>query len=106
MMNYGQSAGLERCIDDRAAGVVAPGQIADVHFADFMADPVAEVEKIYRHWGWELSEEARLKMTEFMAAKPKGKHGKHEYAYSEVIDMDRERERFKRYMDHYNITPE
>lgn len=106
MMNYGQCAGLEKCIDDRAAGVVAPEQIADVHFTDFMADPVAEVEKLYRHWGWKLPDEAARRMTAFMAAKPKGKHGKHEYAYSEVIDLDRERERFRRYMDHYNIAPE
>lgn len=106
MMNYGQCAALEKCIADREAGRVPAGQIADIHFSDFMADPVAQVERLYRQWGWELSGEARERMTRFMAAKPKGKHGKHVYAYEEVIDLELERERFSRYMDYYNIAPE
>ena len=105
-MNAGQCAALEKCIRDREAGRVAADQIADVHFSDFLQDPVAQVERIYRHWGWELSEEARSNMTAFMAAKPKDKFGKHEYVYDEVIDLDRERERFQNYMDHYGIAAE
>lgn len=106
MMNYGQCASLEKCIEDRQAGHVPEDQIADVRFSEFMQDPVAQVEKLYQHWGWELSEQARHNMSQFMAAKPKGKHGKHQYAFDEVIGLDRERKRFKRYMDYYNIASE
>jgi hypothetical protein len=105
-MNDGQCAALEKCIKDRKAGRVPAEQIADVHFADFMKDPVAEVEKLYRHWGWDLSDQARANMTAFMDAKPKAQHGKHQYAYAEVIDLDVERERFRKYTDHYGIEPE
>jgi len=105
-MNVGQVMGLEKVIHERERGVVPATQIADVFFTEFMRNPVGEVEKLYAHWGLALSDEARQAMQIYMEARPRTKHGKHEYAYAEAVDIDKERRRYKRYMEHYGIEPE
>ena len=72
--------GLEKVIDERQGGLVPEAQIADVFFQNFMSDPVGEVEKLYTHWGLELSSEARRAMQRYMDVRPRSKHVKHEYA--------------------------
>src|SRR5262245_46536684 len=75
----GQAMALEKVISERESGVVPESQIADMFFRDFMRDPVGEVARLYAHWGWELSPDAARAMEAYMAARPRTKHGKHEY---------------------------
>jgi hypothetical protein len=106
LMNLGQVLGLEKVIRERESGVVPKDQITDVYFGDFMQDPIAEVEKIYRHWEMDLSAEAKESMRAYMAAKPKAKQGAHEYAFSESVDVAKERRRYAKYMEYYEIPKE
>jgi hypothetical protein len=51
----------------------------DVSYYDLMADPIGEVEKIYRRIRRPLSEQARACMEAARNANPQHKHGKHTY---------------------------
>lgn len=78
--------------------------ILDVQYAAVMRDPIGEVDRIYRHFGEEMSGEARAAMEGYMADNPKGKHGKHEYALEDYgLTRDGVHERFADYIDRYAI---
>jgi hypothetical protein len=50
---------------------------------EFVDDPMAVVEKVYRAFGLPLNDSARAAMQAHIDANPKGKHGKHEYNLAE-----------------------
>ena len=50
---------------------------------EFVDQPMAVVDKVYRAFDLPLSEESRTAMQAHIDANPKGKHGKHEYDLSE-----------------------
>ena len=54
---------------------------------------------------WPAGHDARIR--DYLAHKPKGKHGEHRYSYAEVgLDEDHVRATFAAYVDHYGITRE
>ena len=64
-----------------AAGPTArcPACYGDVRFADLMADPVAAIAGAYGEIGRELTAGHRRAVVDYLAAKPRGKHGTHHY---------------------------
>lgn len=78
--------------------------ILDVQYADVMKDPIAEVARIYDHFGEPFTPEARAAMDGYMAANPKGKHGKHDYSL-ERYGLTREgvHAAFADYIERYRI---
>jgi hypothetical protein len=62
----------------REAGEL-PERFIDLHFSDLMSDPVKALEGVYRQSGKHFSQDYRHAITEYLAQKPKGKHGKHRY---------------------------
>lgn len=95
---------LEHAIDVRDAGGFPAGRFCDVHFPDLLADPMGVVEKIYGRFGLPLSAEAADRMRTFVAAHPQGVHGVHRYRPEEYgLDVQRERERFRRYTERFDI---
>ncbi len=58
-------------------------QIIDLRFEDFVQDHLAVVQRIYDHFGWELSAEAKASMQQFLANNPKDKHGAHRYTLTD-----------------------
>jgi hypothetical protein len=98
---------LEHAIDVRESGIAPPGSVFDMHFTDFLADPMGVVEKIYDHFDFVLTGEAADAMRLFIANNPQGKHGVHLYApESYGLDVPAERARFARYTERFGIEPE
>jgi hypothetical protein len=95
---------LERVIEQREAGIVPPGNIADSRYQDLMDDPMACIEAIYRHFDMDLSKEARSNMLSYLESKPKGKFGKHSYEVDESRAKDRPL--FRRYQELYGVPDE
>jgi hypothetical protein len=62
--------GLERGMDARARGVIAPERIVDVHFGDFVADPIATIRQIYAAMGRDLCAGTEDRMRAFLAQNP------------------------------------
>lgn len=79
--------------------------IYDVHYSDVMKDPLASIRGIYERFGEPLSEEAESAMVGYMAANPKGKHGKHHYSLEE-FGLTREGvwQRYSDYLECFKIN--
>jgi len=78
----------------------------DLHFDDFMADPIGAVKRIYAHFDQELSPEGERCLEKWEAEHPQGKHGKHAYARREFVIPDREIiDRFADYLEFFEMMP-
>jgi hypothetical protein len=99
------AAGAEKGIASRKGR--SPEQFYDLHFADFMADPIVAVKKIYAHFGRELSDDGERALRDWQENNPQNKHGKHEYRREDVgITRTQILDRFAAYMDYFGMKPE
>ncbi|WP_285021024.1 sulfotransferase [Novosphingobium sp. fls2-241-R2A-195] len=78
--------------------------ILDVQYVDVMKDPIGTCRSIYDHFGEPFTQEAAAGMEAYMAANPKGKHGKHDYSL-ERYGLTREgvHAAFADYIERYRI---
>jgi hypothetical protein len=60
-----------------------PTSCGDVRFADLMGDPVVAIRDAYAAIGRELDPAHATAITDYLAAKPRGKHGVHRYEADE-----------------------
>ena len=107
MMELAYEMFLNGAIAQRTDGSLPADQIVDSHFVDLMADPVANLHGLYDQLGldWPAGHDGRIR--DYLASKPKGKHGTHSYTMESVgLDEDHVRATFARYVAHYNITEE
>ena len=98
---------LEQVIDQRERGTIPNDRIVDSHFLDLMADPVASLHRLYEQLElpWPPNHDSTVR--DYLAAKPKGKHGEHHYTFADVgLDETSVRATFARYVDYYGITEE
>ena len=77
-------------------------QIIDLKFEDFVKDQMATIERIYSHFGWDMSMEASQRIKSFLELNPKDKHGKHEYTLDTFgLEEDIINKQFNRYLEFY-----
>jgi hypothetical protein len=97
---------LQACVRDR--DLLPEARTIDVLFHEFMADDLAMVERIYARNRRVLTPEARGQLDAFMAANPRGKHGRLEYDLRGDfgLDPDEVRQRFGYYFDRFPIQVE
>jgi Sulfotransferase family len=94
--------GMDRCMDARAK--VPARHFHDVNYRALVRDPVAVVEGIYRHFGFDLTQDARARMRAFLANNPQHKNGMHRYSLADFgLDAESASTRFKRYTDQFLI---
>jgi len=89
------SRGLKRFNDVRAD--LDQAQFCDVDYFDFVKDPVASVEGIYRHFGIDLTDDARQAIAASHAGSQEGPRApKHTYSLADYgLTDDEVKERFK-----------
>ena len=81
-------------------------QIMDVIHADFHADPIATVKRIYEFVGLELTPRVQDAMSARIAAAPELSHGVHRYDVADFgMTEDEIRERFDDYIDRFDLRP-
>ena len=99
--------GLDRSVDAREDGSIAPDRIVDVQFEEFMADHFGAIRRIYDQWGVELTTDVEGRMRAFLDDHGREKHGKHLYSFAETgLDEGEIRERAKRYIDYFDVPVE
>jgi hypothetical protein len=88
------SRGLERF--DAARAKYNPDQFYDVDYVDFIADPIGTVEGIYRHFGLQLTNDARQAMKNIHAESKTGPRApKHAYSLADYgLTAESVKERF------------
>jgi hypothetical protein len=95
---------LRRFVDWRAAHPERNDQIADVVYADLVADPIGTVEAIYRRFGLTVSPIMATGMRDYLARNRQDKFGSHRYA-PEDFGLDRQSlvERYRFYTDRHDV---
>jgi hypothetical protein len=81
-----------------------PRRLHSGSYADLVVDPVAAAEACYASWGIPFSDAARAGMVNYVNARPRGRHGTHEYALGDFgLDLAAERARFAPYIRAFNV---
>jgi hypothetical protein len=98
--------GLERSMKVRDSGALAPGQLIDVQFADFIADPFATIGRLYDALGRDLTPVAERRMRDHLAAHP-GDRGGGRYTWADTgLDATAVRDRVVAYQERFGIPTE
>ncbi len=91
----------------RDSGAADEGRFFDVRFPDLMSDPFETIQGIYRHFGRECRPDALQRMRDYLAAKPRGVHGTHDYSFEDLgLNLATERARFADYQARYDVPSE
>jgi hypothetical protein len=93
-------------IDQLDAGVVPPDQIYHVLFNELVTDPVGTVEKMYRHFGLQLTEDGCAAMARYMADNPRDNRPPHKFGAGSPAAVARAREAFAPYQARFGIPSE
>jgi hypothetical protein len=84
-----------------------PGRVHSGFYNELVADPVSSAKACYESWQLPFSEQAQQKMQQYVAARPRGRHGSHEYSFAELgLDAAAERTRFAPYTHHFSVPDE
>ena len=99
------AAGAERAIAVRRAH--DPAQFFDLHFNEFVADPIGCVKRIYDRFGLSLSAEGERRMRQWHERTPEGKRGGTPHSMEDVgITRAETLARFAAYMRHFDLHAE
>ena len=98
---------LEQGIDARARHPERESRILDLPMKTIVGDPIACVERIYDHFGLELSSDAKARMQRYLALHPKDEFGVHRYSLEAFgLEADAVRAAFKGYRERFGIEEE
>jgi hypothetical protein len=100
--------GTRRTMAARERGLLGADRVIDVQFAEFRADPMATLQRIYSHLGFTLDASTAAAMQRFLeAGKESGRHARHRYDLAASgLDLGAERARFAAYQQAYGIPSE
>lgn len=98
---------FDKGMKQRSEGDVPDTQIFDLLYADLVRDPVEALRRCYAFHGMLFSDSHADTVRRYLEAKPKGKHGSHEYTLEEFgLDSDALGAIFARYQGHYGVPDE
>lgn len=97
---------LDACMAD--ADSLPAAQTIHVRFADFMADDMATIERIYGMADHEMTADVRDSMKAYIRENPRGKHGQVVYDLEGDFGIDREElyQRVAPYMERFGVQRE
>jgi hypothetical protein len=100
--------GLDRCIDARNLSIFAPDHVIDIHFAEFVSDPLSAIKRIYGSLDRKLTERTEERMRTFLASHPGDGDGAGvRYRFGDTgLDPDTMRERSTRYQERFGVASE
>ncbi len=79
----------------------------DLRYADFMQDPIGSMERIYRHFGLELTDSTKQAMAGYLARHPSSGDRVHSYSLEQFgLTPQGQRKRFEAYCDRFEIAKE
>jgi hypothetical protein len=104
---HGTAIAMDLAMGWRADGTIPDDRIIDVRFADLAADPVGTVRTVLERAGGALAVDAEPRMRGYLDARPRDRHGRHEYDFSDTgLDADETRARFAAYQARYDVPSE
>ncbi len=100
------AAMLDQRVRWNKSGLIPKVQVAHIRFADFCADPIHAIGRVYGQLGLTLSGEAEQRMADYLAAKPKGVFGAHSYDSGNGAAVASERLLFSSYQTYFHVLNE
>ena len=101
------AAGLDATMSVRASGRLPPERVFDMPFAEFMSDEIGMIQRIYGHFGIELSTEGEARMRAYLTENSQDQHGSHSYSFADTgLDLDTERQRYQAYCQRHDVPLE
>jgi hypothetical protein len=98
---------LDGLVTSSTDGTLDPARVHHLHYADFLQDQIGAVDALYTAEGRSLHPSTAQAMRDYLAARPKDKHGAHDYSFADLgLDPAVERARFTRYQQHFSIPEE
>ncbi|MBW1687472.1 MAG: sulfotransferase [Deltaproteobacteria bacterium] len=95
---------LRKALDFRDSGVVPETSFFDVHYDEFVKDPVDMIRRIYAYFGLDFTPVVEQRMRDFLASNPKDKLGAHRYTAQQFgLDPVEIKERYQFYIDRFGV---
>lgn len=96
---------IRRGFAARDAGCAPPERFVDVGYRELLADPLAVVRRIYRHFDLPRSGAVEARMRAFLDTNPKDANGTHVYSLRQFgLDPLIERARYREYLDRRGVA--
>lgn len=96
-----------RSVDARESGLIAPERVIDIHFREYLTDPLATLARIYDKFDIEFSSEAERRMRAHLERNPSDKHGRHSHTFADTgLSLEEERDKVRRYQDYFDVPSE
>jgi hypothetical protein len=87
-------------------GALPRESLCNVHYKDFVSDPMAVIERIYEFFDLELTDEGRTAMQRYMDENPRSGRPAHEYDVGTAEEIEMEREAFAEYQGYFDVPNE
>jgi len=101
----GLATGVGKCTAARAAAPA--GQFLDLHYLEFVRDPLATVRGVYNHFDMPFTAQAEAAVKAALARHPQNKRGAHRYTLEQFgLNADEERCRYAVYCETYGVQRE
>jgi hypothetical protein len=98
---------LIQAIQFRQAHPVAQRRFYDVYYHELTRDPLGTVQRLYAHFGLPFTQEAEVRMRQYLAQHPQHQYGVHRYTMEQFgLRPAEEAERYRAYRDHFGIPLE
>jgi hypothetical protein len=99
--------GAQRLMEADRDGLWAPDKVFHVHYRTLTREPVRTVQRLYEHFGMELTPRFQARLEAAVAGKPNGGYGHNVYRFDDFgLDPGAERERHRAYMSHFEVEEE
>jgi hypothetical protein len=104
-VGFGFQMILNGAADQR--GSLPDGQVAELHYLDFLRDPVAAIAQAYSDLGMAVAPELPDRITRYLAARPQSKFGTHRYSLADYgLDAATIRREFAPYIEAFGVVAE
>lgn len=100
------AARLNGVIDQLETGVVPERQLYNLLYKEYIADPIGNIEKIYAHFGIELTETGRQGMVNYLRENPRDSRPAHRVDVGTGEDIANARKAYGRYQAYFRIPDE
>jgi hypothetical protein len=97
---------FQNMIDWMENGTIPRDRIHPVAYLDFFADPDAALERLYSDMGSPLDRAAKASMLDYIASKPKGKFGSHDYDRGDEELIAEGRDQFRVFQEYFGVHSE
>ena len=103
----GTAIAMDLVMQWRADGTLPDDRIIDVRFDDLVGDPWRTMNGVYERMGATLTSKAEARMRAYLDARPRQRHGRHEYDFADTgLDLAETRARFAAYQARYDVPSE